>query len=197
MKKVILCLIAVCSIQVKAAQTLQLEQSNQSTLTTLGDVLNNGYLIPGGPGPRPRPQPYPGGGNPYQPPRPPPGGGGYYPPPPPPGGGYYPPPNNNQGYGVTCTSEDTGYEEHWGGHYSCGECLSQHGNCIETCKSQMTECQVQGTDRYGRVINFLGRGDARWRAEDDAMRNCYYNATNCRVTTCQDRQDVVSRRSCR
>lgn len=187
MKKIILCLVAVCSIQV-SAQTLPLEKNTESSLTTLGDVLNNGFLIPGGPGPRPRPQPYPGGGNPYQPPRPPPR--------PPGGGGYYPPPNN-PGYAVTCVSNDDGYEEHWGGHYSCGECLSHHGNCIETCSSRMTECQAQGIDRYGRVINFLGRGDIRWRAEDDAMRNCYYNATNCRVTSCQDRQDVVSRRSCR
>lgn len=186
MKKFILCLLTVCSVQLNAAPNMSMasEQNAESILTTLGDVFTSGYLVPGRPRP-PRPQPYPG--NPYQPPRPPPPGGG---------GGYYPPPSN-PGYGVTCTSNDNGHEEHYGGHYSCGECLSQHGSCTETCSSQMTECQVQGVDRYGRTINFLGRGDSRWRAEDDAMRNCYYNANNCYVTSCQERNNVVSRRSCR
>src|SRR4051812_22266125 len=51
----------------------------------------------------------------------------------------YPPP----GYGVRCEYKDTGWEEHRP-HYSCGECLSQHGNCNETCYADTWSCRAVG-----------------------------------------------------
>ena len=108
------------------------------------------------------------------------------------------PGNPGYGGGVTCRSFDNGYEEHNGGHYSCGECLQQHGDCTETCSSVMVECRVDGTDRYGRLVSFFGRGYDQWRAQDDAIYACQYNyATNCYVAGCNQREDVVSRRDCR
>ena len=98
---------------------------------------------------------------------------------------------------VSCVAKDRGYEEHSRGHYSCGECLREHGECIETCSTQMSECQAEGTDRRGNRVSFAGRGDTRWSAEDQAMDRCYYRADNCRIVRCDDRNDVVSRRSCR
>jgi hypothetical protein len=151
----------------------------QINASVIGDILNQvtvqkvadtGYLVPGSPGPR-RPG-YPG--------RPP-----------------SRPGNGRPGYGVQCVAQDRGWEEHSGGHYSCNECLREHGECVETCSTRMTECQVDGADRSGRRISFLGRGDSRWTAEDDAMRACYYNAQNCYVVSCQDRSQTVSNRSCR
>ena len=116
--------------------------------------------------------------------------------------GQYPgqpyPGNPGYGGGVTCRSTDNGWEEHSGGHYSCGECLQQHGDCTETCSSLMVECQVSGVDRYGQAVNFFGRGYDRWSAESDAIRACQYNyAANCMVTGCNQRENVVSRRDCR
>lgn len=177
MKLVLLSLLTVLAISAEAAK-----------LSDLLPILVGNGLTPG------RPAPYPG--DPYRPPGRPPH------PPRPPGGNPYPgqpyPGNPYPGYGVTCRADDRGHEEHWGGHYSCGECLQRHGECIETCSSATTECRVEGRDRYGSVISFLGRGQDRWSAESEAIRACQYNyATNCYVVSCEDRQEVVSRRSCR
>jgi len=119
-----------------------------------------------------------------------------------PGPGYPPPPGNYPGYPsgpVTCTAGDRGWEEHSGGHYSCGECLSYHGSCVETCRSVDVECRAEGRDAYGRVYSAFGRGYDRWQAESDAMRNCQYNAygARCYIVTCNQRQNIVSQRNCR
>lgn len=110
--------------------------------------------------------------------------------------GYPGQPGYGNGGRVVCQAVDEGYEEHSGGHYSCEECLQYHGGCNETCSEQMAECQAQGVDRYGRGINFYGRGDDQWRAQDDAMYQCQYYAGNCRIVSCQQRNNVVSRRNC-
>lgn len=130
-----------------------------------------------------RPPRYPGPGRPLEPGRP------YEP-----GRPGYP---GQPGQQVTCVAVDRGYEEHGGGHYGCGECLRLHGECIETCSMRSTECQSQGVDRYGRAVSFLGRGDSQWRAEDEAMRACYYYAAQCQIVRCQDRNETVSRQNCR
>ena len=122
------------------------------------------------------------------------GGGGQSPNQPYPGQPYPGGPGGN----VTCKATDKGWEEHSGGHYSCGECLRAHDGCVETCSSNSVECRVDGTDNTGRPYSFLGRGYDQWRAQDEAMYNCrsrYLN--NCYVVSCQNRQDVVSRRDCR
>ncbi|MBS1972057.1 MAG: hypothetical protein JSU04_17235 [Bdellovibrionales bacterium] len=112
--------------------------------------------------------------------------------------GRYPDPGRG-GYGnVQCTATDKGWEEHWGGHGSCGECLRKHGDCIETCSRSYYVCQAQGIDRNGRTYVSEGRADSRYQAEDEAMRACYYyRYQNCRVTNCNQNSETVSRRSCR
>lgn len=136
-----------------------------------------------------RPIPYPGHpGRPDRPGRP--GRPGYpgHPGYPGGGGGYAP---------VTCTASDRGWEEH-GPHYSCHDCLRHHGTCIETCSQNTVECQAEGVDHYGRRLNFVGMGSDDWSARNEALRACQYNyASNCYVTSCQSRQNVISRRSCR
>src|SRR5207253_828198 len=94
---------------------------------------------------------------------------------------------------VQCTSTDTGWEEHWGGHASCEECLRKHGSCVETCSSTYYVCQTQGTDQSGRTFTNEGRGDTRYEAEDEAMRACYYyRYQGCRVTNCNQNSETVS-----
>lgn len=144
-------------------------------------------------------------GRPHHPPhRPPPhhpghGHGPGFPHRPPPhhGGGMPYPSYPDQG-SVVCSASDRGWEEHFGGHGSCRECLRHHGDCVETCSSQNYDCRVDGYDRHGRLVSFFGRSSDQWRAQDEAMYNCRYNyAVNCAVVTCNQQQDVVSRRSCR
>lgn len=112
--------------------------------------------------------------------------------------GRYPQPGR-PGYGnIQCTAQDNGWEEHWGGHSTCGECVRKHGNCIETCSRNYYVCQVEGIDRNGRRYISEGRAESRYQAEDDAMRACYYyRYQNCRVTSCNQNSETVSRRSCR
>lgn len=175
----------------------------EASAVSLRDILpiiigQNGLQpapYPGNPG-RPGPYPGPPPGRPGYPGRPP---GNPYPGNPYPGNPYpgnpYP---GNPGPGVTCRADDRGWEEHSGGHYSCGECLRHHGECIETCSSTMHECRVDGYDRYGRLVSFTGRGYDQWRAQDDAMYSCRYNnASNCYVVNCQQFQGQTTRRDCR
>jgi len=99
---------------------------------------------------------------------------------------------------IQCSATDKGWEEHGGGHASCGECLRRHGSCIETCGRTYYVCQAEGMDRQGRRFIMEGRADSRYIAQDDAMRACYYyRYQNCHVTSCSQDREVTSRRSCR
>lgn len=116
------------------------------------------------------------------------------------GGGYYPPqrPPYDPGYGggrVTCSAQDRGWEEH-SAHRSCGECLAEHGRCIETCSTSDYTCEAQGVDYRGNVSRFVGQGSDRYQAENQAIRNCSYNAGRCQILGCRSSEQVVSRREC-
>lgn len=142
---------------------------------------------PGGHNPPPppyNPPPY----NPPHPPVPPP----YNPPP------YYPPYNPGHGGGgnVVCRADDNGWEEHRS-HRSCGECLREHGRCTETCGVTEYISEAQGFDYSGRVVKFRGEGATRYQAENEAIRNCAYNASRCQNVSTRASEDVISRRECR
>lgn len=131
---------------------------------------------------RPGPSPYPGRG----------GGGGWGRPAPYPGRG-----GGGWGGNIQCVASDRGWEEHWGGHSGCGECLRVHGECTETCSRSYYVCQAEGTDQGGRRYTSEGRAESRYQAEDDAIRACYYyRYQNCRVTNCNQNSETVSRRDC-
>ena len=108
-------------------------------------------------------------------------------------------PNHPSRPNISCTYTDTGWEEHWGGHRSCQECLSKHDNCNETCSADYYVCKAQGTDYRGYVMNLETRADSRYDAERQVMDLCQYNYryANCHVTTCDSHSDTVSRRSCK
>lgn len=64
-----------------------------------------------------------------------------------PGGGHgggYPP-------GTTCSYHDTGWEEHWGGHNSCGECLATHNDCNWSCSTDRYVCTAKGYRSASRL----------------------------------------------
>lgn len=109
----------------------------------------------------------------------------------------YPPP----GYGggpVRCIAEDEGYEEHSRGHRSCGECLSVHGQCVETCYTETVACTASGIDYQGRQRTVVGQDQDRWYAERRALEYCRYEGLRqCRIENCQGRQDTISERLCR
>lgn len=100
---------------------------------------------------------------------------------------------------VTCSASDRGWEEHWGSHGSCGACLQQHAECIETCVEQRELCEVQGTDYQGRQRRYIAVGYDRYSAESEARRQCEWdrNNSNCYTLTCRSDNRTVSSRSCR
>lgn len=166
--------------------TVSAHASFSDVASDLAEIFRNagdaktGYIVPGDRGGGRNPPRYPDPGrNPGRPGRPDPGR--------PPGGGGR----------LTCVAQDTGWEEHRGAHYSCNECLRAHDSCNETCSQVYTECRAEGTDRNNRLTSFYGRADSRYRAEDEALYSCRNYAYNCRVVSCEDKNDVVSRRSCR
>jgi hypothetical protein len=103
---------------------------------------------------------------------------------------------------MICTATDTGWEEHWGGHASCHECLRAHNNCNETCEATYDDysCTSIGYGHDGRQYSFIGRGRTDWDARNDARNQCYnYGMASCQDNGCQvtRNREVVSRRSCR
>lgn len=110
-------------------------------------------------------------------------------------------PGYDQGY--SCRVEDAGFEEHWGGHRSCGECLSRHGDCNVVCETEVVQwqCFYIGRDVYGRTQNFEYTDTDRDYAEYQARRQCERAGyRECLYNTCAERgrdRRVVSSRSCR
>jgi hypothetical protein len=102
---------------------------------------------------------------------------------------------------ITCYAQDSGHEEHYGGHRSCRECLRQHSRCLEICQelTQRHYCQVRGFSRNNNY-RFTGTGHSRREALDQAVRLCYRAGYNtCRLEQCwhDRRENVVSRSWCR
>lgn len=102
---------------------------------------------------------------------------------------------------LECSATDKGWEEHWGGHYDCRECLEKHDGCIETCQEVRTvySCQFEGQDGRGTRESFAATSDDRRQAEYEAEDRCYRAGyRNCRYQGCNtsEDRDVVSRRDC-
>lgn len=99
---------------------------------------------------------------------------------------------------LTCRAYDNGWEEHWGGHGDCRSCLAAHGDCTERCSREEYQCEAEGL-RNGRTETYRGRGNDRWSAEEQALRECrfYGRAERCTIKTCRSSSQEVSRRACR
>ncbi|AHZ86730.1 hypothetical protein [Bdellovibrio bacteriovorus] len=109
-------------------------------------------------------------------------------------------PGDRPGYGrpqVSCSASDDGWEEHWSGHRDCRECLKKHGNCIETCSAKYYACTAEGVDYRGYRMTIESRGNTQYAAEREAIDRCHYRYSNCRITSCNEKNETVSRRSCR
>lgn len=100
---------------------------------------------------------------------------------------------------ISCSASDSGWEEHWSGHSTCGECLQRHGACVETCAEMREVCEVRGTDYQGRTRTYMAIGADRWSAESEARRQCEWDRNNqsCSTVTCRADNRTVSSRSCR
>lgn len=100
---------------------------------------------------------------------------------------------------LTCSVQDNGWEEHWGGHRSCQECLGKHGSCVETCSTSYFTCKAEGVDYRGYKMTLEGRGQSRYESERQVMDLCQrnYRYNNCRIVSCNENSETVSRRSCR
>lgn len=97
--------------------------------------------------------------------------------------------------GVRCSAQDRGWEEHFGGHRSCGECMDRHGSCVETCEYSEWTCVVEG-QRWGRRAEFEGYGYSDREAEREAYRNCEdRGARFCHRVSCHS-QNRAERREC-
>jgi hypothetical protein len=98
-----------------------------------------------------------------------------------------------------CRSSGLGFESHGAGHFSCGECLSWHAQCLETCREESFECEVQGQDYWGRLVLFRALGSDRFSAERESLRRCEWdrNVRSCMLVRCQPRHQIISQHSCR
>lgn len=97
---------------------------------------------------------------------------------------------------ISCNAVDKGWEEHFGGHRNCDDCLKKHGKCVETCSLEYYTCEATGIDSLGGSITVKGSGDDRWEAESNARRHCDRNFRNCSVSNCNSKAETISKRTC-
>lgn len=102
------------------------------------------------------------------------------------------------GGNVKCAAFDTGWEEHWGGHSSCGVCLAKHQHCVEKCSRTGYNCKTEGVASDGNLAYFEAYSDySEYQARDQALNRCYSSgAQHCVDTGCNQTDEVVSRNSC-
>lgn len=99
---------------------------------------------------------------------------------------------------MSCSASDAGYEEHWGGHSNCGDCLRKHGNCVERCNRDEFSCTAEGTRRDGRIDSVTAFDMREFAARDRALQRCYDSRLRgCRISNCFNNMVEVSSRSCR
>lgn len=97
---------------------------------------------------------------------------------------------------TTCSYTDRGWEEHWGGHRSCGECTQKHGRCVESCSINYYKCEARGVDAAGGAVTLKGNGQNRWDAERNALKYCQRYFNNCSVTSCNTQNEPLFSREC-
>ncbi len=101
---------------------------------------------------------------------------------------------------IVCSASDDGWEEHWGGHSTCGECLSKHGGCAEKCSEVSYSCKAKGTAPNGESISKEAIGIDRYQTADEALQRCQASgASNCSASAHSDCSEVyneVSRKRC-
>lgn len=104
------------------------------------------------------------------------------------------------GQNVTCRSYDSGWEEHFGGHASCGECTKKHGHCYEECTAVHYTCTAEGERASGQssfTESFQASDASQWRAQDEALDRCYQSGdSNCHSENCNSENEVVSHHNC-
>lgn len=100
---------------------------------------------------------------------------------------------------LTCTYSDSGWEEHWSGHRSCGECLREHDNCEVRCYSSTYSCTAKGTDSSGRAMESRASSDhSEADARNRAMEFCRASGgLSCQVADCTEDSNLKSRDVCR
>jgi hypothetical protein len=103
------------------------------------------------------------------------------------------------GGGFSCSYRDAGFEEHFGGHGSCGSCLKAHGECNEECSATSYACTASGASTAGAVATSEGYSDySENDARERALDRCAMSGNkNCVVSDCEQRQKLVSSRSCK
>lgn len=106
---------------------------------------------------------------------------------------------------VQCRAYDTGTEEHSGAHFSCGECLSVHGDCDMRCYSYDTTCtakgQRQNRDANGNITWQDERTTAKeqneYRARDMANYQCASQGLiNCQIESCNQSSNQIQSSRC-
>ncbi|MBI4801337.1 MAG: hypothetical protein HY796_02325 [Elusimicrobia bacterium] len=130
----------------------------------------------------------------------------------------------NDGYNpygrLNCVAQDTGWEEHWGGHgggpselRACQECLQEHGGCRYNCSVEQFRCTARfnpapapvtpGQPQPTSPASFTYTGDLRpdmGSARDSATLRCMQSTQGqqgyCSVDNCNRESQVVRSGRC-
>jgi hypothetical protein len=106
---------------------------------------------------------------------------------------------------VQCRAYDAGTEEHSSAHFSCGECLSIHGDCDMRCYSYETSCTAKGQrqnhDANGNVVLQDERSSSvernEYRARDMAIYQCINQGLiNCQIESCNQSSSMIQNTRC-
>ncbi len=98
---------------------------------------------------------------------------------------------------LKCVATDDGWEEHWGGHATCSECLEEHGECTMRCYENDFTVVVEGRDYYGNFRRVEAADFSSSRARVKAMDRCYDRGlSECRVVDENRNERLVEKYRC-
>jgi len=111
--------------------------------------------------------------------------------------------NNHNGYGnnfnsgLRCQATDDGWEEHFGGHSSCGACLREHQDCTMRCYEDQFTAVAEGRNQYGELETVTAMDRDRLYAGERALDRCYsQRLSNCRIVDTDTDSRLVRSERC-
>ena len=91
-------------------------------------------------------------------------------------------PGNGYNSGLRCQATDNGWEEHFGGHSSCGACLREHQDCTLKCYQDEYVATAEGRNRNGELVRVTAMDRDDFNAREKALeRCCRSRLDNCYV----------------
>ncbi|OFZ25701.1 MAG: hypothetical protein A2381_00090 [Bdellovibrionales bacterium RIFOXYB1_FULL_37_110] len=104
---------------------------------------------------------------------------------------------NSYNSGLRCQATDDGWEEHFGGHSSCGACLREHEDCTMRCYEDEVVATAEGRNQYGEIQTVTAMDRDSIYARERALDRCYnQRLSNCTIVDTDTNSRLVRSERC-